>query len=113
MSQGLWEEPRAELLIPLGAGGTRDSPWVQPGCREVELRLEEAVVMAEDEQAPEPSSDAQGLVAGSAEASPRVRSMLPLGGALPLVLGPQGLGQRTVRNGAAKSHAKGGDHTEA
>lgn len=80
------------MLIPLGSGGTRDSPWVRPGCREVEVELEGAVVMAEDEQAPESSSDGRGLVAGSAEASPGVRSRLPLGGATPFGIGSPGPG---------------------
>lgn len=84
---------------PLGSRGTPDSPWVRPGCRDVEVELEGAVVMAADEQVPEPSPDVQGLVAGSAEAS--VRSRLPLGGATPF-------GMRSPRPGAEKDSEKWG-----
>lgn len=47
------------MLILLGSRGTHDSPWVWPGCldMDMEVELEGAVVMAEDEQAPEPSSE--------------------------------------------------------
>lgn len=58
-----------QILKPLGSGGTRDSPLVRPGCREMGVELEGAVVTAEDEQVREPSSEGQGFTAGSAEAS--------------------------------------------
>lgn len=48
---------------------------------DVEVELEGAEVMAADEQAPEPSSDGLGLVAGSVVTS--MCSRLPLGGATP------------------------------
>lgn len=46
------------MHTPLGSRGTRDSPLVQAGYLHADMvvDLEEAVVMAEDEQTPEPCS---------------------------------------------------------
>lgn len=66
---------------------------------DTEVELEAAVVMGEDEQAPEPSSDRRDLVPGSAEAS--IRSRLPLGGATPF-------GMRSPGPGAEKDSEKWG-----
>ena len=49
---------------------------MRPGCREMGVELEGAVVMAEDEQGRGPSSTGQVFMVGSAEASLRSRLSL-------------------------------------
>lgn len=71
------------------------------------MELEGVVVMAEDEQVWEPSSDGRGFMVG--EPRPPCGEGCLCAGPLASVLGPWGLGQRkTVRNGVARSHAKAG-----
>lgn len=65
----LQEGPAPQMLVPLGVGGTCDSPLLRPGCRETGVELEGVVVTAEDEQVRGPSSEGQGFAVGSAGVS--------------------------------------------
>ena len=96
------KDPGPQLLSPPSPAGTRDSPLVWLGCREMGVELEGGVATAA-EQVREPSSEGQGFRAGSAEASERSRP--PLCGDPRFGFRSPGPGaKKGVENGAAQPH---------